>query len=310
LISAQTLARELCSSDVAVVVLNACQSATEDTSPALMGLAPNLIRAGVPAVVAMQYSIADSSAVHFSRALYEVLAEGGPLDAAVTEGRKAISAHVSEDSMDWGIPVLFMRSSDGVIWQKEHTVDEKKTPSTPTPNVRVGGVNFYGPAEVNANAEIIGGNKIVRGDEIHGDKIETRIGNIGAGAQVVAGKQEHVSQVIMQQPAGLTGTERAELDGLMAELKAALAQADAPESKKLAGQEFVGQLEGELTKRDGAPDGSVIKVAGEWLLKNIPALAGTLATVFLNPIVGKVVEAAGDLAAGWVKQRFGSAPPS
>ncbi len=118
-VGAQAMARELRDSSVAVVVLNACQSATESAAQSFMGLAPNLIRVGVPAVVAMQYAIPDNSAVNFSRALYKALADGWPLDAAVTEGRKAISARLTPDDMDWGIPVLFMRSSDGVLWQEE-----------------------------------------------------------------------------------------------------------------------------------------------------------------------------------------------
>jgi hypothetical protein len=118
-VSAQALARELRGSSAAVVVLNACQSATESAAQSFMGLAPNLIRVGVPAVVAMQYAIPDDSAVHFSRTLYRALADGWPLDAAVTEGRKAIGAQVTADDMDWGIPVLFMRSSDGVLWKEE-----------------------------------------------------------------------------------------------------------------------------------------------------------------------------------------------
>jgi len=67
----------------------------------------------------------------------------------------------------------------------------------------------------------------------------------------------------------------------------------------------VGQLEKELTRTDKPPDASTIKVAGSWLLDNIPALAGTVVSVFASPIVGKVVEAAGDIAAEWVKKRFG-----
>ena len=118
LVGAQAMARELRGSSAAVVVLNACQSATESATRSFMGLAPSLIRVGVPAVVAMQYAIPDSSAVHFCRALYKALADGWPLDAAVTEGRKAISAGVTVDQMDWGIPVLFMRSADGVLWKE------------------------------------------------------------------------------------------------------------------------------------------------------------------------------------------------
>ena len=280
LVGARTLARELRGSSVAAIVLNACQSATESTARSYMGLAPNLIRAGVPAVVAMQYAIADSSAVSFTRALYRALADGWPLDAAVTEGRKAISARLTEDDADWGIPVLFMRSSDGVLWKEEaREMDKASTP----------------PAGPGAEAPANG-----RG---RGDRISARISNVGQGAQVAVGKQ--ITQMMAQAPAGLTGAERAEIDRLLAQLQSQLAGLDIPEDKKLVGQEFVGQLGQELTKTDAPPDASTIKVAGEWLLKNVPALAGTIASVFLNPIVGKVVEAAGDIASGWVRQRFG-----
>ena len=65
-------------------------------------------------------------------------------------------------------------------------------------------------------------------------------------------------------------------------------------------------MDAELTQREGPPDGSMIKVAGEWLLKNVPEVAGTLTSLFASPIIGKVVEASGEIAAQWVKDRFGS----
>ena len=92
----------------------------------------------------------------------------------------------------------------------------------------------------------------------------------------------------------------------MAELKDRLASLDIPETKKLLGGEFMGQLEEELTGTEEPPDASTIKVVGEWLLKNIPALTDPLTSLFVNPIVGKVVEAAGDLASMWVKERLGT----
>ena len=144
-----------------------------------------------------------------------------------------------------------------------------------------------------------------RGDRVGGDKIEGHVSGVGAGGQVAIGKQ--ISQVITQAPVELTAAERAEVERLLTELKNQLASLDIPENKKLVGQEFVGQLEQELTKTEEPPDASTIKVAGNWLLKNIPALAGTIASVFANPVVGKLVEAAGDIAAEWVKKCFGGA---
>jgi len=254
-------------SAAAVVVLNACKSATVSTSLAFMGIAPALIRAGIPAVIAMQYAIRDSSATAFSGALYRALADGAPLDAAVTEGRKAISAQITPDEADWGIPVLFMRSPDGVIWRE---------------------------AEMNEVNR--------RDDRAAGDTITGRIGYVGPGAQVAIGKG--IRQAITQPPVAPTAADRTEIERLVADLKSQLAGLDAPANKKLLGQEFVSQLETELTKTAEQPDASIIKVAGNWLLDNLPALAGSLASLFLNPIIGKVVAAAGDLAAEWVQKRF------
>jgi hypothetical protein len=173
---------------------------------------------------------------------------------------------------------------------------------------RSGGVVFHGD-NVTVGGDIVGRDKIVHGDQVHGDKvegdkIEGHVGDVGPGAQVSVGKD--IRQTISQAPTKLTAAEYAELEGLLAELKAQLTRLEIHESKKAVGQEFVRQLENEFTKTDAPPDGSVIKVAGNWLLENVPALAGTVASMFLNPIVGKVVGAAGDIAAEWVKKSFSS----
>jgi hypothetical protein len=176
-------------------------------------------------------------------------------------------------------------------------------PPEPTTRIDTGGGAYIG-GNVQVGGEFVGRDKVVHGDEVRGDKIEGHVGDVGTGAQVAIGKR--IDQTIAQAPTALTAAERLELERLMAELKGKLASLDIPETKKLLGLEFVGQLEEELTRTEEPPDASTIKVAGDWLLKNIPALTGTLASLFVNPIVGKVVEAAGDLAAKWVKERLGT----
>ena len=98
-----------------LVVLNACQSATTSSTQPMVGLAPNLVRRGLPAVVAMQYSIYDDTAIKFSREFYRALAVGFPVDTAISEARRGIYIDCGVERRDWGIPVLFMRSPDGVI---------------------------------------------------------------------------------------------------------------------------------------------------------------------------------------------------
>jgi hypothetical protein len=66
----------------------------------------------------MQYEISDDAAIEFSRSLYEALGNEMPVDAAVGEARKAISM-VGEKSVEWGTPVLHMRSPNGELFKIE-----------------------------------------------------------------------------------------------------------------------------------------------------------------------------------------------
>lgn len=98
-----------------LVILNACQSATTSSTKPMVGLAPNLVRRGLPAVVAMQYSIYDDTAIKFSKEFYRALAVGFPVDTAISEARRGIYIDCGVERRDWGIPVLFMRAPDGVL---------------------------------------------------------------------------------------------------------------------------------------------------------------------------------------------------
>ncbi|MCA9922295.1 MAG: CHAT domain-containing protein [Anaerolineales bacterium] len=103
---------------VRLIFLSACETAAHDennTSDAIMGMAPKLVAAGVPAVVAMQYEVPEATAGAFTRDMYQYLANGKPLDAAVTEARIGVYFD-NDDKLYWAIPVLFMRSPDGRIW--------------------------------------------------------------------------------------------------------------------------------------------------------------------------------------------------
>jgi hypothetical protein len=98
-----------------LVLLNACEGARGGSQDIFSSTASILVRRGIPAVVAMQYSITDRAAVEFARSFYESLADGLPADAAVAEARKAVSIAI-DDTAEWGTPVLFMRASDGRIF--------------------------------------------------------------------------------------------------------------------------------------------------------------------------------------------------
>jgi hypothetical protein len=98
-----------------LVLLNSCESAVGNSSDIFSSAAATLIRRGVPAVLAMQYEISDRAAVEFTRSFYEAVAAGLPIDAAVRDARLAVSL-ARPDSLEWGTPVLFLRQSDGRIF--------------------------------------------------------------------------------------------------------------------------------------------------------------------------------------------------
>ncbi|MBF4770269.1 CHAT domain-containing protein [Nocardioides agariphilus] len=100
-----------------MVVLNACRSALTGAADPFGGMAQGLVRQGADAVVAMQFPISDSAAVKFTGDFYAALAEGRPVDQAVTEARKLMLANFRSE---WATPVLFLRAPDGTIFDGVH----------------------------------------------------------------------------------------------------------------------------------------------------------------------------------------------
>jgi HEAT repeat protein/CHAT domain-containing protein len=98
-----------------LAVLNSCQGAEVSEQQIFAGIAPNLVQRGIPAVVAMQYSIFDTTAKIFADEFYRTLALGYPVDAAIQTTRNAISQEVGLNKRDFATPVLYMRAKDGII---------------------------------------------------------------------------------------------------------------------------------------------------------------------------------------------------
>lgn len=208
---------------VKLVVLNACQTAASAEGDAFMGVAPSLVLADVPAVIAMQFAVPDATAIRFTQALYDYLTLGKPLDTAVTEMRiSASNGPTAEDQVLWAIPVLFMRSPDGVLWKTNRppvrataavsgggstagpSAPDLSAPPVQPPPVATfnqgagssGGVNFGAGGNINMN---------VGGDFVSGDK-SVRVTNINSGLaggpslselldEIAAAIQPHLSKM-------------------------------------------------------------------------------------------------------------------
>lgn len=134
---------------------------------------------------------------------------------------------------------------------------------------------------------------------VGGDYIEARIGD--NASQVAVGKG-----IIQKQGAGkdaeVTEQDLEEIRKLFSDLKQQI-EKEAPPEKKDAALERVGEMEGEITSKK--PSLTTLEYVRDWFAKNAPMLLGSVTSIVVNPLVGKVVQAAGDIAVSELKRRFG-----
>lgn len=102
------LGSSLMESDLLLAVLNGCETGIASSKDVLTGAAGELIRSGVPAVVATLRTVTDEAAVIFTREFYRTLGGGEPLEVAMVEGRRALSG----EGWDWSAYVLLTSVRD------------------------------------------------------------------------------------------------------------------------------------------------------------------------------------------------------
>ncbi|MGA7730957.1 MAG: CHAT domain-containing protein [Chloroflexia bacterium] len=106
---------------LSLAIINACEGAKGDHNDAFAGTAQSLVQQGIPAVVAMQFEITDDAAKTFARAFYTGIASARPLEIALTETRLAMFS--MGHGLEWGTPVLYMRSPDGRVFSVQQRPD-------------------------------------------------------------------------------------------------------------------------------------------------------------------------------------------
>jgi len=125
------------------VLLEACESALAYDNllhhhAAVSGVAMRLANRGVPAVVGMQYEIAQGDANAFTLGLYRALLERKPVDLAVLEGREALQRLEADrparrDDEDeesngrpgFGLPVLYLTNAKALFPPRPATVQSE-----------------------------------------------------------------------------------------------------------------------------------------------------------------------------------------
>jgi hypothetical protein len=127
---AAMLARQLAEPNVKnedklrLVFLASCQTATRSPADAFRGLAPSLVAAGTPAVLAMQDLVPVDTARAFARAFYQQLLQHGLVDLA---GNQARSALLTAGLPGAAIPVLFMRLRSGeLLGHRGHITSDRE----------------------------------------------------------------------------------------------------------------------------------------------------------------------------------------
>jgi hypothetical protein len=118
-----------------LVFLQMCESAASDPRASFAGLAPKLVQAGVPAVVAMQHPISNGAAIAFGREFYAALANGKEVDVAVQAGRLKINEEDMFSVRVFGTPVLHLYSREGIIMPSQSAGGGETPPVASNPDV-------------------------------------------------------------------------------------------------------------------------------------------------------------------------------
>jgi hypothetical protein len=131
---------------LSLVFLNACESGRGGRADFNKGVAQSLVAHGLPALVANQYSVLDSSATGFAQYFYWSLAQGMSLGQSAREARIAVNYLLHGEPIDWAVPVVYARDANATLCapQKSHTrapstgVRTSARRSTQAHNMRVG----------------------------------------------------------------------------------------------------------------------------------------------------------------------------
>lgn len=109
LVPERSLREIFCGRGISLVFLNACQSGSGGKADFNKGVAQSLVSHGLPALVANQYSVLDSSATSFAQHFYWALAQGMGVGQAAREARIAVNCSLQGDIIDWAVPVVYAR---------------------------------------------------------------------------------------------------------------------------------------------------------------------------------------------------------
>lgn len=102
-----------------LVFLASCETARREGNHPYVGLAAQLVQAGVPAVVAMQETITISGARQLVADFYRQLLQHGVVDRALNVARSLLYNNGPSEPADWSTPVFTMRLRNGRLFSAD-----------------------------------------------------------------------------------------------------------------------------------------------------------------------------------------------
>ncbi len=141
-------------------------------------------------------------------------------------------------------------------------------------------------------------------DDPAGRSIKAEIGNVTQG-QVAVGEDITQSQTVVNTSAPPTAEELKELTAEFAKLKAQVERDAPPDVRDEAVRQTEALQQATIAEK---PDVSVMASAKKWFLDHAPGLLGAVTSVVINPIVGKIVDSAGQAIANEYRKWFPEAP--
>jgi len=119
--------------------------------------------------------------------------------------------------------------------------------------------------------------------------------------QFAIGNQITQTQSVQNVHAQITQADLQELHTLVEDLKQKVTAMASPEFKDKA-LERASELEGAITAQK--PDLTTMEYVRNWFVKYLPQLSGTVSALIVHPIVGKLVEVAGEAITAEFKRKF------
>lgn len=108
-----------------LAILASCQSAGQGYGDILSALGPQLSRAGIPAVLAMQGNVPMTTLTQVMPSFFRELQRDGQVDRALAAARGGLHR-----DPNWWVPVLFLHRRDGRLWSEDQAPAVVSPPRT------------------------------------------------------------------------------------------------------------------------------------------------------------------------------------